>query len=61
MLTNEEVRDAGDKVTNKSRQRFRPERTGVSAPLGELETVIMRHIWDCGEAGCPCCRRAASP
>lgn len=44
--------DAGDKVTNRLRQRFRPERTGVSAPLGELETVIMRHVWACGEAGC---------
>jgi predicted transcriptional regulator len=39
-------------VTNTSRQRFRPERTGVSAPLGELETAIMRHVWASGEAGC---------
>lgn len=38
--------------TNKLRQRFRPERTGVSAPLGELETEIMRHVWSCGEQGC---------
>ena len=39
-------------MTNKLRQRFRPERTGVSAPLGELEAVIMRYVWTCGEAGC---------
>ena len=39
-------------MTNKSRQRFRPERTGVSAPLGDLEAAVMRHVWACGEAGC---------
>lgn len=41
-----------EKVTDRSRQRFRAERTGVGAPLGELETTIMRQIWDCGERGC---------
>ncbi len=39
-------------MTNKARQRFRPERTGVSGPLGELETAIMREVWGCGESGC---------
>lgn len=24
----------------------------MSAPLGELETAVMRHVWACGEAGC---------
>ncbi len=39
-------------MTNKSRQRFRPERTGMSAPLGALEIVLMRYVWSCGESGC---------
>ena len=39
-------------MTNRLRQRFRPERTGVSTPLGELEAVIMQYVWACGEAGC---------
>lgn len=33
-------------------RRIRPEKTGVRAPLGELETAVMRHIWPCGAAGC---------
>lgn len=33
-------------------RRIRPEKTGVGAPLGELETAVMRHIWACGGAGC---------
>jgi len=33
-------------------RRTRPERTGIGAPLGELETAVMRLIWDCGESGC---------
>ena len=33
-------------------RRTRPEKTGIGAPLGELETAVMRLIWDCGEAGC---------
>jgi predicted transcriptional regulator len=24
----------------------------VGAPLGALETAIMRHVWACGDAGC---------
>ena len=32
-------------------RRIRPEKTGVRAPLGELEMAVMRHIWPCGEAG----------
>jgi len=31
---------------------MRPEKTGVGAPLGDLEQTIMRHIWGCGTAGC---------
>lgn len=33
-------------------RRNRLEKTGVGAPLGELETAVMRLIWDCGEVGC---------
>lgn len=33
-------------------RRIRPEKTGVRAPLGDLETAVMRHIWPRGEAGC---------
>lgn len=39
-------------MNEKSRQRFRAQRTGIGAPLGELETAIMRCVWNCGEAGC---------
>jgi predicted transcriptional regulator len=39
-------------VNNKLRQRFRPQRTGVGAPLGALETAIMHHVWASGDAGC---------
>ena len=33
-------------------RRIRPERTGVRAPLGDLEMAVMRHIWPCGDGGC---------
>lgn len=33
-------------------RRIRPEKTGVRAPLGDLELEVMRHVWACGEAGC---------
>jgi len=33
-------------------RRNRPERTGVGAPLGDLEIAVMRHIWACGSEGC---------
>lgn len=33
-------------------RRARPERTGIRAPLGELELSVMRHIWSCGMNGC---------
>ena len=36
----------------KPRQRFRPERTGVTAPLGELEAAIMRVLWSEPTTGC---------
>ncbi|MBC8143368.1 MAG: BlaI/MecI/CopY family transcriptional regulator, partial [Armatimonadetes bacterium] len=33
-------------------RRIKPEKTGVRAPLGELELSVMRHVWACGDAGC---------
>ena len=33
-------------------RRARPERTGVRAPLGDLEMAVMRHVWDCETRGC---------
>jgi len=33
-------------------RRVRPERTGIRAPLGDLELAVMRHVWACGEQGC---------
>lgn len=32
--------------------RFKPERTGVGAPLGDLESVVMQHVWAIGDRGC---------
>src|SRR5437870_676180 len=46
------LRQSEGNVNNRAHQRFRPQRTGIGAPLGELETVVMRHVWECGEAGC---------
>ncbi len=39
-------------MTNQSRQRFRTGRTGVGAPLGELETAVMREVWAGAKEGC---------
>ncbi|HZO91087.1 MAG TPA: BlaI/MecI/CopY family transcriptional regulator [Chthonomonadaceae bacterium] len=39
-------------MTKRLRQRFRPERTGINAPLGQLEEAVMRYVWACGDAGC---------
>lgn len=33
-------------------RRARPERTGVGAPLGDLELSVMRYIWGCDHDGC---------
>ena len=33
-------------------RRIRPEKTGVRAPLGELELEVMRHVWACTDTGC---------
>lgn len=33
-------------------RRTRPEKTGVGAPLGDLELAVMRHVWACGPDGC---------
>ena len=35
----------------KARQRFRPERTGIAGPLGELEAEVMNQVWTNGEMG----------
>ena len=32
-------------------RRTKPEKTGVNAPLGDLEQMVMRRVWDCGPAG----------
>ena len=33
-------------------RRNKPEKTGVRAPLGDLELLVMRHVWQCGGEGC---------
>ena len=33
-------------------RRIRPEKTGVRAPLGDLEQAVMRHVWACEHDGC---------
>ncbi|MBC8138540.1 MAG: BlaI/MecI/CopY family transcriptional regulator [Fibrella sp.] len=33
-------------------RRTKPEKTGIRAPLGELELSVMRHVWACGDVGC---------
>lgn len=33
-------------------RRMKPEKTGIRAPLGELELSVMRHVWACGNTGC---------
>lgn len=33
-------------------RRTRPQRTGIAAPLGELETTVMRFVWQCEGPGC---------
>ena len=35
-----------------SARRIRPEKTGIRAPLGDLEAAVMRCIWLCGDVGC---------
>ena len=37
---------------NKAHQRFRPARTGIAGPLGDLEAEVMRQVWSSGETGC---------
>lgn len=39
-------------VTLPPRRTTRPEKTGIRAPLGSLEQVIMTHIWHCPHDGC---------
>jgi predicted transcriptional regulator len=33
-------------------RRRRPEKTGVNAPLGDLELAVMQQIWNSGLTGC---------
>ena len=33
-------------------RRARPEKTGIRAPLGDLELSVMQHIWACPHDGC---------
>lgn len=33
-------------------RRIRPEKTGIRAPLGDLEMAVMQYIWPCTHAGC---------
>ena len=33
-------------------RRVRPEKTGIRAPLGDLELSVMRYVWACGDQGC---------
>ncbi len=33
-------------------RRARPEKTGIRAPLGDLELAVMQHIWACPHDGC---------
>jgi len=33
-------------------RRSRPEKTGIRAPLGDLELSVMQHIWACPHDGC---------
>lgn len=33
-------------------RRARPEKTGIRAPLGDLELAVMQYIWACPHDGC---------
>ena len=33
-------------------RRIRPQRTGIRAPLGDLEQAVMRCLWERSDAGC---------
>jgi len=33
-------------------RRARPEKTGIRAPLGDLEMAVMQHVWACPHDGC---------
>ena len=33
-------------------RRARPEKTGIRAPLGDLEMAVMQHVWACPDDGC---------
>ena len=37
---------------NTTIRRARPEKTGIRAPLGDLELTVMQHIWNCPHDGC---------
>lgn len=48
------MRDAihREKTVKNPIRRARPERTGIGAPLGDLELSVMRYIWGCNHDGC---------
>ena len=37
---------------NDPTRRARPEKTGIRAPLGDLEMAVMQHVWACPHDGC---------
>ncbi len=41
-----------EKTVKNPIRRARPERTGIGAPLGDLELSVMRYIWSCDHDGC---------
>lgn len=41
-----------EKTVKNPIRRARPERTGIGAPLGDLELSVMRYIWGCKHDGC---------
>ena len=36
----------------KKTERVRPAKTGIRAPLGDLEMRVMRYVWQCEPKGC---------
>lgn len=44
--------DQESHTLNNPIRRSRPEKTGIRAPLGDLELSVMQHIWACPHDGC---------
>ena len=47
-----EQSDQESHTLNNPIRRSRPEKTGIRAPLGDLELSVMQHIWACPHDGC---------